>query len=96
MKIKTIINKINLKNVKVSTWVRLIMMLIALISYLVKEFGLVPPEVTENVVYNIVITAFTVISFLQAYWKNNSFTKAAQEADDYLNLLKEEYNKEEY
>lgn len=94
MKFKTIIKTIDLKNVKISTWVRLMMMMIALISYLAKEFGLVPPEVTENEVYNIVIIVFTVISFLQAYWKNNSFTEAAQEADSYFNLLKEDYKEE--
>lgn len=94
MKIKTVITTINLKKVKISTWVRLLMMIIALVSYLAKEFGLVPPEVTENEVYNIVIAAFTVVSFLQAYWKNNSFTEAAQEADSYFNLLKEDYKEE--
>lgn len=94
MKFKTIIKTINLKNVEVLTWVRLIMMVIALVSYLAKEFGLVPPEITENEVYNGVIVFFTVVSFLQAYWKNNSFTSAAQEADSYFKLLKED-NKEE-
>lgn len=94
MKFKTIIKTINLKNVKVSTWVRLAMMIIALISYLAKEFGLVPPEITENDVYSIVISVFTVISFFQAYWKNNSFTVAAQEADQYFHLLKEDYKEE--
>lgn len=94
MKFKTIIKTINLKNVKVSTWVRLAMMVIALVSYLAKEFGLVPPEITENQVYNVVIIVFTVVSFLQAYWKNNSFTEAAQEADNYFNLLKEDYKEE--
>ena len=94
MKIKTVITTINLKKVKISTWVRLLMMIIALVSYLAKEFGLIPPEVTENDVYNIVIAIFTVVSFLQAYWKNNSFTEAAQEADSYFNLLKEDYKEE--
>lgn len=94
MKFKTIIKTINLKNVKVSTWVRLVMLVIALVSYLLKEFGLVPPEITENQVYNVVIVIFTVVSFLQAYWKNNSFTEAAQEADSYFNLLKEDYKED--
>lgn len=94
MKFKTIIKTINLKNVRVSTWVRLVMVIIALVSYLAKEFGLVPPEISQNEVYNIVIIVFTIISFLQAYWKNNSFTEAAQEADNYFNLLKEDYKEE--
>lgn len=94
MKFKTVIKTINLKNVKVSTWVRLAMMVIALVSYLLKEFGSVPPEISENQVYNVVIAIFTVISFLQAYWKNNSFTEAAQEADSYFKLVKEDYKEE--
>lgn len=94
MKFKTIIKTINLKKVKISTWVRLLMVVIALINYLLKEFDLVPPVITENQVYNVVISIFTVVSFLQAYWKNNSFTEAAQEADSYFNLLKDDYKEE--
>lgn len=94
MKFKTIIKTINLKNVEVWTWVRLVMMVIALVSYLAKEFGLVPPEISENQVYNVVIAIFTVVSFLQSYWKNNSFTEAAQEADSYFNLLKDDYKED--
>ena len=95
MKLKTIIKTINLKNVRISTWVRMGMMLVALAGYLAKEFGVIPPEISENEVYNFVAIIFTVISFLQAYWKNNSFTEAAQEADSYFKLLKEDYKEEQ-
>ena len=95
MKFKAFIKTINLKNVKIATWVRLAMMGVALINLLAKEFGVIPPEITENQIYSVIITLFTVISFLQAYWKNNSFTEAAQEADAYFNLLRENYKEEQ-
>lgn len=94
MKFRQIIKNINLKNVRLATWVRFIMFVVALISYLVKEFDLVPPEITENQIYSVVIITFTIISFLQAYWKNNSFTEAAQEADRYYEFLKENCKEE--
>lgn len=39
--------------------------------------------------------ALTAITFLWSYWKNNSLTKAAQEADRFLRRLKQEADDEQ-
>lgn len=89
-KIKKFIEKIDIKSVSVSVVVRLIMMIVAMIAWVFKMFGIIPPQLNESDVFNVVITLFGIIAFLQAYWKNNSWTKAAQIADSVMQYKKEE------
>ena len=77
--------KINLKGVTVQTWARTIVLLLALISQLCVILGKRTEAIDvdqwqENVTYGL-----TVIGSIWAWWKNNSFTKNAQEADNILN-----------
>lgn len=90
LKIKNFIKNIKLDAVAPTTIARLIMMIIAIAAWGMKMFGIVPPEIDENLIFNIVITAFGVIAFLQAYWKNNSWTESAQIADKVMKCKKEE------
>ena len=76
--------KINLKGVTVQTWARTIVLLLALISQLCVILGKRTEAIdidrwTEYVTY-----AVTVISSVWAWWKNNSFTQQAQDADNIL------------
>lgn len=89
-KIKNFINSIKLEAVAPSTIVRLIMVMIAIAAWILKMFGIIPPAVDENTVFNIVITTFGIIAFLQSYWKNNSWTESAQIADEVMKYKKEE------
>lgn len=82
-KIKKFIQEINLSGVSIGTWVRTIMFVISIVLFVLKFFGY-EFTVSEGNVEDIVIAVFCLISFLQSYWKNNSITKAAQEADQYL------------
>lgn len=90
IKIKNFIKNIKLEAVSATTIVRLVMMVVAIIAWILKMFGIVPAAVDENTIFNIVIVAFGVISFLQAYWKNNSWTESAQIADEIMKYKKEE------
>lgn len=75
----------NLKNVAKSTWVRMISLLIILINLVsvsVFHHQLIP--FTDDQVYTGVSTLLTVIVGFWAAWKNNSFTKKAQQADQLL------------
>lgn len=87
--VKKFISQIDLVNVSVSTWVRFIQMIISIIAIICKIFNVIIPSIDDNILINIVIGVFTVISFLQCYWKNNSFTTAAQVADIYMHNAKE-------
>ena len=80
-KLKKFIQSIDLSGVSMGTVVRLIMIVISCGLYIAKMVGVEIPVVDENTVATAVVTVFGIISFLQSYWKNNSWTTAAQDAD---------------
>lgn len=70
------------------TIVRTVVLGIALLNQLFAMFGVPQMDVDEDTVYQAVTAVVTVGSAMWAWWKNNSFTKAAQEADKMLKDLK--------
>ena len=52
--------------------------------------GINPIPIEESVVGLLVTVVLTVGTFLLSYWKNNSWTTAAQEADEKLQALRAE------
>ena len=46
--------------------------------------GKAPIPADYNEIYTVVSVIFSVLVGVSAYWKNNSFTSAAVEADKYL------------
>ena len=77
-----------MNNVKTDTIVRTIVLIIALVNQGLAIFGKEIFPITEDQVYQIVTLIATIISAVWAWWKNNSFTKKAIEADNYLDDLK--------
>ena len=75
--------KINLKGVTAQTWARTLVLVLALISQLAVILGKRSEAIDIDQEY--VTYAFTVGASLVAWWKNNSFTKNAQVADDVKN-----------
>lgn len=76
--------KINLKGVTAQTWARTAVLLLALISQLCVILGKRSEAIDIDQWQEYVTYAFTVGASLVAWWKNNSFTKNAQTADDVL------------
>ena len=74
----------NIGNVKAGTWARLILMVISLVNMALAAAGKAPIPADYNELYTIVSIVFSVLVGISAYWKNNSFTEAAQTADKYL------------
>ena len=74
----------NLSGVKTSTWIRLIMLVLSLVNLILGAFGIAPITFDENELYAVVSVIFAVITGIVAFWKNNSFTSAAQAADEYF------------
>ena len=74
----------NLGGVKVSTWIRLIMLVLSLVNLILGAFNIAPITCDENELYTVVSVIFAVITGVVTFWKNNSFTSAAQAADEYL------------
>lgn len=75
-------NKINLKGVDFSTWVRTAVLIAALINQALVVCGAAKSEADMDTLTYYVSFAFTAISAVWSWWKNNSFTKKAQKADE--------------
>lgn len=69
--------------------VRLVVLVILLVNQALIVFGLNPLPFSEEQIYEAVSSVATVVVALWAWWKNNSITKEAQQADEYLQELKE-------
>lgn len=77
-----------MKNVKTDTIVRTIVLIIALVNQALAIAGKEAFPVTEDQVYQGVTLIVTIGASVWAWWKNNSFTKNAIEADKVLDQLK--------
>ena len=74
----------NIGNVKVGTWVRGILLIISFVNMALSAAGKAPIPADYNELYTIVSFIFSILVGISAYWKNNSFTEAAQTADKFL------------
>ena len=74
----------NIGNVKVGTWVRGILLIISFVNMALSAAGKAPIPADYNEIHTIVSVIFSVLVGISAYWKNNSFTEAAQTADKFL------------
>ena len=77
--------KINLKGVTAQTWARTAVLLLALISQLCVILGKRSEAIDVDQWQEYVTYIFTVGASIVAWWKNNSFTDKAQDADNVLN-----------
>ena len=71
------------------TWARTIVLALALINQVLMAMGHSPINVADEDVTLLVSTIFTIVAAIVAWWKNNSFTKPAIEADEHMKSLKE-------
>ena len=80
-------------NIKKATIVRSVTLFFLLINQVLCAVGKNPLPFSEDAVYEFVSTLLTCAASLWAWWKNNSFTAPAIEADEYLKELKESERK---
>lgn len=69
------------EKITAGTIARTIVLLLALTNQVLSAFGIQAIPIADDQVNLIVSTLWTVISAVIAWWKNNSFTKAAIKAD---------------
>lgn len=72
----------------VGTVVRTVVLFLAIVNQVLAIFGKSIIPIQEEQINMLITTGWTVISALVAWWKNNSFTKAAIEADKVMENLK--------
>ena len=85
-KIKTAL--ISLRNVTPATWIRLAFLLASVIGVAIRLFGGEFTAENEELAKDVAAVIVLAVSSATAYWKNNSFTEAAQAADAILAVLK--------
>ena len=73
---------------KTETIVRTIILALALINQILTSIGYGPLPIGNEQLETLISVGFTVAASLWAWWKNNSVTKAARQADNYLDAIK--------
>lgn len=75
--------------IKTDTIIRTVVLLVALVNQILESTGHSVLPITDDQVSEFLTLAFTIGASIWAWWKNNSFTKSAIEADEILKQLKE-------
>lgn len=78
-----------MRKISPGTIARTICLALALINQILTATGHSIIPIDDETVQALVSTAATVITALISWWKNNSFTQAAIEADIFMKQLKE-------
>lgn len=76
--------------IKPETIIRTIVLVLALANQVLAIYGKEALPITEDEVYQAITLIVTIATSLWAWWKNNSFTRHAIEADAYMEQLREE------
>ena len=63
------------------TIARTIILALALINQVLTSLGYQVLNVSDEEINTLISTIFTIVAAITAWWKNNSFTKAALKAD---------------
>lgn len=82
--------KDKLKSVDNGTWVRTVVLIFALVNQALVISGRDILPFSEESVGEFVALVITGVASLVAWWKNNSFTPEAKQADEYLDELRAE------
>ena len=80
------------KNISTGTIVRTLCLILALANQLLSAFGKSPLPIDNEQLQQVVSTLITVVVAIINWWKNNSFTKEAIEADELFARLRAENN----
>lgn len=75
-------------NVKKDTIIRTVILAVALVNQILTSTGHAVIPVSDEEITQVITLAITIGASLWSWWKNNSFTKNAIEADKILDKLK--------
>lgn len=70
--------------ISAGTVARTIVLLLALVNQVLSMLGIPVLPIEDEAINTVVSTLWTIIAAVVAWWKNNSFTTAALEADQVL------------
>lgn len=75
--------------VTVGTIIRTVVLVLALVNQILTAAGASPLPIDDETAAQLISTVATVAASLAAWWKNNSFTAEAIDADEYLRQLRD-------
>lgn len=75
-------------NCSKETVIRTVLLVLSLVNQILTVLGKNPLPFSQQELYQALSTVATAATSLWAWWKNNSFTAAAVEADRYMSALK--------
>lgn len=81
-----------LKGVSAGTWIRLGILVAAAVNAALRLYGVETVDLGNDGFENAATVIVLIASAAAAYWKNNSFTEAAQAADEVLEIIKSRKN----
>lgn len=73
-----------------ATLVRTIILFFSVLNIILERFGISAIPIEDELVNEVISVGLLIFSTVSSWWKNNSFTKEARQADEYLKELKEE------
>lgn len=76
-----------MKDISAGTITRTVLLAFALINQLLTASGHSIIPIDDATITQFIAAGFTIVTSLMAFWKNNSFTKNAQAADQHLKDL---------
>lgn len=76
-----------MNKIKVDTMTRTAVLILALANQILSATGHSPIPVDDAQLEQLISTGMTVVAAIWAWWENNSFTKEAIAADNYLDSL---------
>jgi SPP1 family holin len=76
--------------IRPDTIARTAVLAVALINQAMAVTGRAPLDIDESALYQLATLAFTLAASAAAWWRNNSFSKAAIEADGHLERIRSE------
>jgi len=71
----------NMEKITTGTIVRTVLLVLALLNQVLCVMGVSPIPIDDEVLTQAITTGATIIIAIVAWWKNNSFTQKAIEAD---------------
>lgn len=77
-------------NIKSGTIIRTVLLILALINQFLSIMGISPLPIEDEQLTEFISLGFTIATSVWAWWKNNSFTRAAVIADEYLESVRGE------
>lgn len=76
-----------MNKIKIATMTRTAVLILALANQILSATGHSPIPVDDAQLEQLISTGMTVVAAIWAWWENNSFTKEAIAADNYLESL---------